>query len=58
MENPHKGILDERRRYGKFEDIEGLHPNKRGIISQNARRNSVKMCGERRGPMKVEGSAR
>ena len=34
--NPHKRILNERRRYNKFEDIKGLHPSERGIIPQDA----------------------
>jgi len=58
LKNPHKRILDERRRYGRFEDIEGLHPDERGIMSQNAMRNSAKMYGARRGPKKIEVNGR
>ena len=44
------------RRCGRIED-KGLCPNEKGVVSQNAKRNSVKICGSQRGPKKAKGSA-
>lgn len=37
--------LVDRGRSGKIKNVKGLCPDERGIVSQNARRNFVKMCG-------------
>ena len=57
MEDSHKGSLNERKKYDRFENTEGLYPGERRILPQDAGRNTIKMCGARGSPKKIEGSA-
>ena len=57
LEGSHKGSPLEGRRCGKIEDIKGLCSDERRAVSQNARRNFIKMCGARGGAKKARGCA-
>ena len=41
----------------RFENTEGIYPGERRIVPQDAGRNTIKMCGARGSPKKIEGSA-
>ena len=57
LEGSHQGSSIEGRRYGRIENSQGIFLDERGAVSENARRNFIKMCGAQRGTNKVERSA-
>ena len=54
---PIKEALMKEKKNDRFENTEGIYPGERRIVPHDAGRNTIKMCGARGSPKKIEGSA-